>query len=508
MPPAPAAATSVVSVGHVLLEYGVVLSTGQPHVAFSRDLDSSCGCCSPMAAMPTFGMSPPPQGPPPPQGGAPAPACPPAPAPAPGGGYQASPAAAAACAAAAAAAAAALNGHGQYGESPPPPATSMSMTVGVGVGVGAHSASKAPPCYDYTGQYPPTYVARNTLPVVCIRQRFHRKRNLAHVSPPPSSQESRRPHLARGVGAHRGPRAGPAGGRGGAVLAAPAVTLVELSATAAPAPAPAAAAAAAHASATGPGTTAQLTARHRQPTGAIGSGRQRQLTADVCSRPSCAPLLVLDATGRRDPRREAASPDAASTAAEWAPDKALRCQTPWGCPRKAAAVQAAQPPLGKAARLRGRRPSAPKAVTTEEGPQAPERPPGALPHEAAREASTGRAVGVVAATAAVAALGAAAKSEGNDFMDAHHAVIDMGGGVMTVQVGDQPINLVFDECILRAESEISCLKFQAQAESQPRQELLVNYVSESCSTYGEQGKDVAFADALRKSIAGVRTTES
>ncbi|XP_049938262.1 paired box protein Pax-6-like [Schistocerca serialis cubense] len=147
-------------------------STGQPHVAFSRDLDSSCGCCSPMAAMPTFGMSPPPQGPPPPQGGAPAPACalslgygarppacspaqPPAPAPAPGGGYQASPAAAAACAAAAAAAAAALNGHGQYGESPPPPATSMSMTVGVGVGVGAHSASKAPPCYDYTGLISP-----------------------------------------------------------------------------------------------------------------------------------------------------------------------------------------------------------------------------------------------------------------------------------------------------------------------------------------------------------------
>ncbi|XP_049807096.1 uncharacterized protein LOC126249486 [Schistocerca nitens] len=80
---------------------------------------------------------------------------------------------------------------------------------------------------------------------------------------------------------------------------------------------------------------------------------------------------------------------------------------------KAAAVQAAQPPLGKAARLRGRRPSAPKAVATEEGPQAPERPPGALPHEAAREASTGRAVGVVAATAAAAAaLGAAAKSEG------------------------------------------------------------------------------------------------
>ncbi|XP_046981477.1 neprilysin-1-like [Schistocerca americana] len=77
--------------------------------------------------------------------------------------------------------------------------------------------------------------------------------------------------------------------------------------------------------------------------------------------------------------------------------------------RKAAAGQAAQPPLGKAARLRGRRPSAPKAVATEEGPQAPERPPGALPDEAAREASTGRAVGVVAATAAVAALGAAAK---------------------------------------------------------------------------------------------------
>ncbi|XP_047004885.1 paired box protein Pax-6-like [Schistocerca americana] len=148
-----AAFPTVVSVGHVLLEYGVVLSTGQPHVAFSRDLDSSCGCCSPMAAMPTFGMSPPPQGPPPPQGGAPAPACPPAPAPAPGGGYQASPAAAAACAAAAAAAAAALNGHGQYGESPPPPATSMSMTVGVGVG--AHSASKAPPCYDYTGLISP-----------------------------------------------------------------------------------------------------------------------------------------------------------------------------------------------------------------------------------------------------------------------------------------------------------------------------------------------------------------
>ncbi|XP_046994116.1 testis-specific gene A8 protein-like [Schistocerca americana] len=123
-------------------------------------------------------------------------------------------------------------------------------------------------------------------------------------------------------------------------------------------------------------------------------------------------LLVLDATGRRDPRREAASPDAASTAAEWAPDKALRCQTPWGCPRKAAAGQAAQPPLGKAARLRGRRPSAPKAVATEEGPQAPERPPGALPDEAAREASTGRAVGVVAATAAAAALGPAAKSEG------------------------------------------------------------------------------------------------
>ncbi|XP_049954974.1 uncharacterized protein LOC126470970 [Schistocerca serialis cubense] len=86
--------------------------------------------------------------------------------------------------------------------------------------------------------------------------------------------------------------------------------------------------------------------------------------------------------------------------------------TPWGCPRKAAAGQAAQPPLGKAARLRGRRPSAPKAVATEEGPQAPERPPGALPDEAAREASTGRAVGVVAATAAAAALGAAAKSEG------------------------------------------------------------------------------------------------
>ncbi|XP_046988951.1 testis-specific gene A8 protein-like [Schistocerca americana] len=117
-------------------------------------------------------------------------------------------------------------------------------------------------------------------------------------------------------------------------------------------------------------------------------------------------LLVLDATGRRDPRREAASPDAASTAAEWAPDKTLRCQTPWGCPRKAAAGLAAQPPLGKAARLRGRRPSAPKAVATEEGPQAPERPPGA------REASTGRAVGVVAATAAAPALGAAAKSEG------------------------------------------------------------------------------------------------
>ncbi|XP_046981393.1 testis-specific gene A8 protein-like [Schistocerca americana] len=104
----------------------------------------------------------------------------------------------------------------------------------------------------------------------------------------------------------------------------------------------------------------------------------------------------MDATGRRDPRREAASPDAASTAAEWAPDKALRCQTPWGCPRKAAAGQAAQPPLGKAARLRGRRPSAPKAVATEEGPQAPDRPPGALPDEAAREASTGRAVGVAA----------------------------------------------------------------------------------------------------------------
>ncbi|XP_049813743.1 elastin-like [Schistocerca nitens] len=99
-------------------------------------------------------------------------------------------------------------------------------------------------------------------------------------------------------------------------------------------------------------------------------------------------------------------------AAEWAPDKALRCQTPWGCPRKAAAVQAAQPPLGKAARLRGRRPSAPKAVVTEEGPQAPERPPGALPYEAAREASTGRVVGVVAATAAAAVLGAVAKSEG------------------------------------------------------------------------------------------------
>ncbi|XP_049798828.1 uncharacterized protein LOC126233554 [Schistocerca nitens] len=130
---------------------------------------------------------------------------------------------------------------------------------------------------------------------------------------------------------------------------------------------------------------------------------------------SRAKLLVLDATGRRDPRREAASPDAASTAAEWAPDKALQCQTPRGCPRKAAAGQAAQPPLGKAARLRGRRPSAPKAVATEEGPQAPERPPGALPDEAAREASTGRAVGVVAATAAAAAaaaLGAAAKSEG------------------------------------------------------------------------------------------------
>ncbi|XP_049941689.1 uncharacterized protein LOC126418798 [Schistocerca serialis cubense] len=121
---------------------------------------------------------------------------------------------------------------------------------------------------------------------------------------------------------------------------------------------------------------------------------------------------LRDATGRRDPRREAASPDAASTAAEWAPDKALRCQTPWGRPRKAAAGQAAQPPLGKAARLRGRRPSDPKAVATEEGPQAPERPPGALPDEAAREASTGRAVGVVAATAAAAALGAAAKSEG------------------------------------------------------------------------------------------------
>ncbi|XP_046986149.1 uncharacterized protein LOC124556202 [Schistocerca americana] len=128
--------------------------------------------------------------------------------------------------------------------------------------------------------------------------------------------------------------------------------------------------------------------------------------SNICS------LLVLDATGRRDPRREAASPDAASTAAEWAPDKALRCQTPWGSPRKAAAGQAAQPPLGKAARLRGRRPSAPKAVATEEGPQAPERPPGALPDEAAREASTGWAVGVVAATAAAAALGAAAKSEG------------------------------------------------------------------------------------------------
>ncbi|XP_049963690.1 protein bassoon-like [Schistocerca serialis cubense] len=87
-------------------------------------------------------------------------------------------------------------------------------------------------------------------------------------------------------------------------------------------------------------------------------------------------------------------------------------ETPWGCPRKAAAGQAAQPPLGKAARLRGRRPSAPKAVATEEGPQAPERPPGALPDEAALEASTGRAIGVVAATAAAAALGAAAKSEG------------------------------------------------------------------------------------------------
>ncbi|XP_046987160.1 FK506-binding protein 15-like [Schistocerca americana] len=123
-------------------------------------------------------------------------------------------------------------------------------------------------------------------------------------------------------------------------------------------------------------------------------------------------LLVLDVTGRRDPRREAASPDAASTAAEWAPDKALRCQTPWGCPRKAAAGQAAQPPLGKAARLRGRRPSAPKVVATEEVPQASERPPGALPDEAAWEASTGRAVDVVAATAAAAALGAAAKSEG------------------------------------------------------------------------------------------------
>ncbi|XP_049806976.1 testis-specific gene A8 protein-like [Schistocerca nitens] len=143
--------------------------------------------------------------------------------------------------------------------------------------------------------------------------------------------------------------------------------------------------------------------------------QQQQLQLDILQKSLqllTDKLPVLDATGRRDPRREAASPDAASTAAEWVPDKALRCQTPWGCPRKAAAIQAAQPPLGKAARLRGRRPSAPKAVATEEGPQAPERPPGALPHEAAREASTGRAVGVVAATAAAAAaLGAAAKSE-------------------------------------------------------------------------------------------------
>ncbi|XP_049798959.1 uncharacterized protein LOC126234314 [Schistocerca nitens] len=140
----------------------------------------------------------------------------------------------------------------------------------------------------------------------------------------------------------------------------------------------------------------------------------RATFAEALKTSTSAILLVLDATGCRDPRREAASPDAASTAAEWALDKALRCQTPWGCPRKAAAGQVAQPPLGKAARLRGRRPSAPKAVATEEGLQAPERPPGVLPDEAAREASTGRAVGVVAATAAAAAaaLGAAAKSEG------------------------------------------------------------------------------------------------
>ncbi|XP_047002910.1 uncharacterized protein LOC124620285 [Schistocerca americana] len=143
---------------------------------------------------------------------------------------------------------------------------------------------------------------------------------------------------------------------------------------------------------------------------ANGAFQERDLRLLLSDGHSC--LLALDATGRRDPRRDAASPDAASTAAEWAPDKALRCQTPWGCPRKAAAGQAAQPPLGKAAPLRGRRPSAPKAVATEEGPQAPERPPGALPDEAAREASTGRAVGVVAATAAAAALGVAAKSEG------------------------------------------------------------------------------------------------
>ncbi|XP_049791853.1 testis-specific gene A8 protein-like [Schistocerca nitens] len=158
-------------------------------------------------------------------------------------------------------------------------------------------------------------------------------------------------------------------------------------------------------------TAAPVTRNNGKQTAALSAAATSGLL-QAPSSAAAATLLVLDATGRRDPRTEASSPDAASTAAEWAPDKALRCQTPWGCPRKAAAGQAAEPPLGKAARLRGRRPSAPKAVATEEGPQAPEQPPGALPDEAAREASTGRAVGVVAATAAAAALGAAAKSEG------------------------------------------------------------------------------------------------
>ncbi|XP_047004786.1 testis-specific gene A8 protein-like [Schistocerca americana] len=142
--------------------------------------------------------------------------------------------------------------------------------------------------------------------------------------------------------------------------------------------------------------------------GSPGATQPRDYSSELKFPTAAAERVINGASNGRPGTRRSDAHAPSPTAA------ALQCPPSLGEAgrSKAAAGQAAQPPLGKAARLRGRRPSAPKAVATEEGPQAPERPPGALPDEAAREASTGRAVGVVAATAAAAALEAAAKSEG------------------------------------------------------------------------------------------------